>query len=131
VSIKFPKQLRLCRVSLYKLTKIVSFKRTILHVSLWHCLSLIPTYCLINSLYSSKAVILRVLTFVNCLWRTKIYNHAFLFSLLFCCVGRLCLLNVAISGMHISLLIGEKEIIIITFVPYRKMEYPMESLHKL
>ena len=53
----------------------------------------------------SKAVTPRVLTFVNCLWRhfETDYNHAVFSSLLFGCVGRLCLLDVAIPDMHISL----------------------------
>ena len=55
----------------------------------------------------SKAVTPRVLTFVNCLWRLfwnwLLYNHAVFSSLLFGCVGRLCLLDVAIPDMHISL----------------------------
>jgi hypothetical protein len=55
----------------------------------------------------SKAVTPRVLTFVNCLWRLfwnwLLYNHAVFSSLFFGCVGRLCLLDVAIPDMHISL----------------------------
>ena len=55
----------------------------------------------------SNAVTPRVLTFVNCLWRLfwnwLLYNHAVFSSLLFGCVGRLCLLDVAIPDMHISL----------------------------
>ena len=55
----------------------------------------------------SKAVTPRVLTFVNCLWclfwNWLLYNHAVFSSLLFGCVGRLCLLDVAIPDMHISL----------------------------
>jgi hypothetical protein len=54
----------------------------------------------------SKAVTPRVLTFDNCLWRIffnwLLYNHALFSSLLFGWVRRLCLLNLAISYMHIS-----------------------------
>jgi hypothetical protein len=53
----------------------------------------------------SKAVTYRVLNFVNCLWclfwNWSVYNHVLFPSLLFGCVGRLCLLDVAIPDMRV------------------------------
>jgi hypothetical protein len=54
----------------------------------------------------SKTVTLRVLCFVNCLWRLfwnwLLYYHALISSLLFGCVS---LLDMAIIDMHISLFV--------------------------